>query len=84
MKDKKRPKYIINQVNEINKIFRNIRLKDSEQYKNDLFMWFTNHLSKNGWYRGYSFYIDKEVNRVVKSVLAGPEFMNMDHYIQLF
>ena len=47
-------------------------------------MWFIHYLSKNGWYRGYSFYVDKEVNGVVKPMLAGPEFMKMDHYIQLF
>ena len=44
MTQKNRPKYIENQLQEINDILRNERVKYEDRYNNPLFTWFTQHL----------------------------------------
>lgn len=82
----KRPKYIEQQLGEINKVFRQCRLKFDDKYKNDLFVWFTTHLSQHGWYRGFNMYVDiiDEHGEVIGKTLAGVDYENMDYYIQIW
>ena len=88
-KNKKRPQYIEKMVNDINDHFRAIRLKDGDQYSNDLWNWFTCYLLGNGWYRGYNMHVDKYVtlaDGTVKNVraLAGVNFAEEDYYLQIW
>jgi len=86
MNNRKRPQYIEKQLNEINDIFRSIKLKDEDRYNNDLFTWFTNYLLHNNWYRGYNMYVDMtDTNgEFLGRGLAGPDYKNKDYYIQIW
>ena len=86
---KNRPQYIENQRQDINKIFRAERLKFDAKYDDTLFMWFTNYLLDNGWYRGFNMFIDRTVMdpntgvEVTKSVHVGLDYEKEDYYIQI-
>ena len=85
----KRQKYIIKKLCEINDILRATRMKYEDRFTNPLFGWFTDYLLHNGWYRGFNMYYDKEVtcsdgSTDVIRALAGPEYKNYDHYIQIW
>ena len=87
--NKKRPQYIEKMIKDINDHFRSIRLKDGNQYSNDLWNWFTCYLLDKGWYRGYNMYVDKVVplsDGTVKNtrVLAGIDYANEDYYLQIW
>lgn len=89
MTQKNRPKYIENQLQEINDILRNERVKYEDRYNNPLFIWFTQHLLSHGWYRGFNMHYDQEVtysdgNPKVIRALAGPEYESKDYYIQIW
>ena len=86
MSNRKRPQYIEKQLNEINDIFRSIKLKWEDKYNNDLFMWFTTHLSQHGWYRGFNMYVDMvdENGEFLGRGLAGTDYENKDYYIQIW
>ena len=88
MKNKKRPKYIEKQLNEINDILRDRRLKYNDKYNDNLFNWFTQHLLTHGWYRGFNMYYDKtciiDGQQSIIRVLAGPEYEKYDYYIQIW
>ena len=87
--NRKRPQYIEKQLNEINDILRNIRMKYNDRYSNDLFSWFTTYLLRNGWYRGFNMHYDKEITssdgstKVIRA-LAGPDYEKKDYYIQIW
>lgn len=57
--DKKRPKYVEKQLQELNDYFRYMRVQ--EYHDNPLFYWWCNYLSSNKWYRGFNFHIDREI-----------------------
>ena len=86
---KNRPQYIEKQLQEINKIFRAERLKFDGRYDDTLFMWFTNHLLKHGWYRGFNMYVDRTVVNPhtgiehEEIVHAGLDYEKKDYYIQI-
>ena len=86
--NRKRPQYIVKQLHEINDILRATRMKYEDRFTNPLFGWFTDYLLHNGWYHGFNMYYDKEVTysdgstNVIRA-LAGPEYENYDHYIQI-
>ena len=89
MQNKKRPKYIVKQLQEINDILRATRMKYGDHFSNPLFRWFTDHLLHNGWYRGFNMYYDKEVTnsdgttKVIRS-LVGPDYEKEDYYVQIW
>ena len=85
MAHKKRPKYIENQLKEINDILRERRLKYDQKYEDNLFNWFTQHLLDHNWYRGFNIHYDvtKEDGTVIRA-LAGPDYENKDYYIQIW
>lgn len=82
---KNRPKYIENQLKEINDILRERRLKYDQKYEDNLFNWFTQHLLEHKWYRGFNMHYDvtKEDGTVIRA-LAGPDYENKDYYIQIW
>ena len=89
MRNKKRPKYIEKQLQDINDMFRNQKLKWDDHYENPLFNWFTRYLLHNGWYRGFNMHYDQEVtysngtSKIIRA-LAGPEYEKYDYYIQIW
>ena len=86
-RDKKRPKYIEKQLQEINDYFRNIRLKFDKKYDDSLFCWFTQYLLSNGWYRGFNMHYDvmprPGTDKIIRA-LAGPDYETKDYYIQIW
>lgn len=87
--NKKRPQYIEKMIKDINDHFRSIRLKDGDQYNNDLWNWFTCYLLDKSWYRGYNMYVDKVVtlsDGTAKSIraLAGIDYAEEDYYLQIW
>ena len=88
MANKKRPQYIEKQLSEINGILRANRLKYEDKYNDSLFCWFTQHLLKHGWYRGFNMHYDKEViidgkSEIIRA-LGGTEYEKYDYYIQIW
>lgn len=89
MQNKKRPKYILKQLQEINDILRATRMKYDDRFSNPLFSWFTDYLLHNGWYRGFNMHYDQEVTysdgttKVIRA-LGGPEYEKYDYYIQIW
>lgn len=87
--NRKRPQYIKKQLNEINDILRETRMKYEDRFTNPLFTWFTNYLLHNGWYRGFNMHYDKEITfsdgstKVIRA-LAGPDYGKKDYYIQIW
>ena len=83
--NKKRPKYIENQLSEINDILREKRLKYEDHYNDTLFQWFTQHLLNHRWYRGFNMYYDiiKEDGSVFRA-LAGENYKDYDYYLQIW
>ena len=82
---KNRPKYIENQLKEINDILRDRRLKYDQKYEDNLFNWFTQHLLDHNWYRGFNMHYDiiKEDGTIIRA-LAGPDYESLDYYIQIW
>lgn len=82
---KNRPKYIENQLKEINDILRERRLKYDQKYEDNLFNWFTQHLLEHNWYRGFNMYYDviNDDGTVIR-YLAGPDYESKDYYIQIW
>ena len=87
--NRKRPQYIKKQLNEINDILRETRMKYEDTFTNPLFTWFTNYLIHNGWYRGFNMYYDKKITfsdgstKVIRA-LDGIKYENYDYYIQIW
>lgn len=81
---KKRPKYIEAQIKEANEIFKAEKLRDEQRYDDTLWMWLVNHLLHHGWYRGYNMYETVTVNGEEHDVLAGTDFKDKDHFVQIW
>ena len=87
--NRKRPQYIEKQLNEINDILRETRMKYEDRFTNPLFTWFTDYLLHNGWYRGFNMHQDKEItfsdgSTKVNRSLAGADYEKKDYYIQIW
>ena len=82
---KKRPKYIEAQIKEANEIFRAKKLRDENRYDDTLWMWLVNHLLHHGWYRGYNMYVNlAKEGEEPWLALAGPDFKDKDHFVQIW
>lgn len=83
MQDKKRPKYIVKQIEEVNEFLRNTGEKDAFC---SLMSFWSSYLVHNGWYRGYNFYKMKYFPEMGKSrpVLAGSSNPAEYEFIQLW
>lgn len=83
---KNRPKYIEKQLTEVNDILRAKKITYENKYDDNLFVFFTQHLLSHGWYRGFNMYVDMvdENGNFLGRGLAGPDYMNKDHYIQIW
>ena len=89
MQNKKRPKHILKQLQEINDILRATRMKYDDRFSNPLFSWFTDYLLHNGWYCGFNMHYDQVVTysdgttKVIRA-LGGPDYEKKDYYIQIW
>lgn len=79
MKTKKRPKYVTELVNQINKTLKTMG-KQGEN--SDLHIFITSYLLNKNMYHGWNFYKDKFVNGKIIPVLAGSA-TDFD-YIQMY
>ena len=87
--NRKRPQYIEKQLNEINDILRETRMKYEDRFTNPLFTWFTNYLLRNVWYRGFKMHYDNDItfsggSTKVTRALGGPKYATYDYYIQIW
>ena len=86
-RNKKRPKYIEKQLQEINDILRDQRVKYEDRYNNPLFTWFTQHLLEHDWYCGFNMHYDvmprPGTDKIIRA-LAGPDYEKKDYYIQIW
>ena len=81
-KNKKRPQYVQEIVDEINEIFYR---KKEKNVLCDLAIWLDHYLLNKGMYRGYNFYIDKtHTDGTTYKVLAGSSDPNVYEYIQFY
>ena len=81
-KNKKRPQYVQEIVDEINEIFYHKKEKNTNC---DLAIWLDHYLLNKGMYRGYNFYIDKtHTDGTTYKVLAGSSDPNVYEYIQFY
>ena len=84
-KEKKRPKYIVDLVNDVNASLRRNKQKD---IYSELAWWLVDYLTKNGWYKGHNFYIDStlEINgeMVTRPALAGSADPDKYEYVQIY
>ena len=81
-KNKKRPQYVQEIVDDINEIF--YHKKEKNAYC-DLAIWLDHYLLKKGMYRGYNFYIDKTLtDGKTYKMLAGSSDPNKYEYIQFY
>lgn len=81
-KNKKRPQYVQEIVDEINEIFYRKKEKNALC---DLACWLDHYLLKKGMYRGYNFYIDKtHIDGTTYKTLAGSSDPNEYEYIQFY
>lgn len=81
-KNKKRPQYVQEIVDDINEIFYRTKEKNAHC---DLAIWLDHYLLKKGMYRGYNFYIDKtHTDGTTYKVLAGSSDPNEYEYIQFY
>ena len=81
-KNKKRPQYVQEIVDEINEIFYRKKEKNALC---DLAIWLDHYLLKKGMYHGYNFFIDKtHTDGKTYKVLAGSSDPNVYEYIQFY
>lgn len=81
-KNKKRPQYVQEIVDDINEIFYHKKEKNAHC---DLAIWLDHYLLNKGMYRGYNFYIDKtHTDGTTYKVLAGSSDPNEYEYIQFY
>ena len=81
-KNKKRPQYVQEIVDEINEIFYRKKEKNALC---DLAIWLGSYLLKKGMYRGYNFYIDKtHTDGTTYKVPAGSSDPDVYEYIQFY
>ena len=81
-KNKKRPQYVQEIVDEINEFFYHKKEKNAHC---DLAIWLDHYLLKKGMYRGYNFYIDKTLtDGKTYKMLAGSSDPNEYEYIQFY
>jgi len=87
----KRPKYIIKQLAEVNDYLRQMKVQD--HHNNLLFHWWCNYLSSHGWYSGWNFHIDREIDingekKIVRALTGVPEELSLEdkanYYIQIW
>ena len=81
-KNKKRPQYVQEIVDDINEIFYHKKEKNAHC---DLAIWLDHYLLKKGMYRGYNLFIDKtHTDGKTDKVLAGSADPNVYEYIQIY
>ena len=81
-KNKKRPQYVQEIVDDINEIFYRKKEKNAHC---DLAIWLDHYLLKKGMYRGYNFFIDKTLtDGKTYKMLAGSDDPNEYEYIQFY
>ena len=81
-KNKKRPQYVQEIVDDINEIFYHKKEKNAHC---DLAIWLDHYLLKKEMYRGYNFFIDKtQTDGKTYKVLAGSSDPNEYEYIQFY
>jgi hypothetical protein len=80
-KNKKRPKYVEEFINEVNASLKFLGIKDES---NDLFIFACGYLLKHKMYEGFNFYKRKNVNGEDRLVLAGTPNKDKFDCLQLY